>query len=810
MGISTAIGVISGLATLGDIMHGWIKNGTIEGGFAGFFDPDFDQEAAFNAMDGRFDGIDESLGKLETKIVSLMDDVDTLAADVEAQGRSLSTNIDSTALAEVRGEVYSVLARVSHFDERTDAAADLISQSSLAFGSAYELANDILSDSQATPEAIAAAVGTVTYALSARLVVAQTVEEGGHREGDVQQNVSDTVNVLDDLREHLRDALDIDVGLGHSSEKITEPSYYTVSEPIYWNFGPFGYIKVGEKQVTHRFDKVVGSSHTIEASVASDGFGSLPQDNLIEALSQITFWGAEVEGGKISFTTGWHGMTQTGGASFSLPDLESTDAFLESYSGTRSFDLTTYAGRQMLDAYLDFHVENLVLEDLGFGYGGAALQRASDTYRDISRSTEQDKNSGPVSGTQGDDYIKGSDGGDTIDGGDGNDVLVGHGGDDRLFGGDGNDILKGGTGNDRLYGGAGDDAYMGGAGNDRITDAGGDNDRARFDGQLAEHTLKMVGNQLHVSNGAETDYLTGIDFLQFDDVTIATGKIGTDGDDRISGTFQADYIHGGAGDDVLRGNSGDDWIVAGRGNDVIHGGHGDDTMDGGAGNDVFHDVGWTSDLYVASSGNDIIKDYYGSRDTIEFDGASADYSIVLTGVSQSWMGASPRVTVTGPDGITQMRGIEVLEFHDRTLNWRDIEQTLMVSEGADVATGTGLGEIIFGRGGNDVIDGRGGNDKLNGGEGIDILTGGDGEDQFIFDLGDRGVDTVTDFDATEGDVLVIRNTDGSTFEAAFLAERSEIDDYGRLLLDLDGDGADLPVHVANLSSDIVITEDLFV
>ncbi|MFN3389359.1 MAG: hypothetical protein ACK40O_10540 [Allosphingosinicella sp.] len=52
-----------------------------------------------------------------------------------------------------------------------------------------------------------------------------------------------------------------------------------------------------------------------------------------------------------------------------------------------------------------------------------------------------------------------------------------------------------------------------------------------------------------------------------------------------------------------------------------------------------------------------------------------------------------------------------------------------LTEGADVAMGTSLGDYIWGFGGNDELHGGGGDDSLEGGEGADRLVGGSGRDE---------------------------------------------------------------------------------
>lgn len=64
---------------------------------------------------------------------------------------------------------------------------------------------------------------------------------------------------------------------------------------------------------------------------------------------------------------------------------------------------------------------------------------------------------GPVrtSGTNGNDLILGTAGGQTLSGGAGNDCIVGGAGNDTIRGQGGNDVLIGGPGNDRCTAGAG-------------------------------------------------------------------------------------------------------------------------------------------------------------------------------------------------------------------------------------------------------------------------------------------------------------------------------------------------------------------
>ncbi|MCY4211823.1 MAG: hypothetical protein OXE97_12410, partial [Gammaproteobacteria bacterium] len=77
-----------------------------------------------------------------------------------------------------------------------------------------------------------------------------------------------------------------------------------------------------------------------------------------------------------------------------------------------------------------------------------------------------------ITGTVGDNIIRGSAANDRLNGGAGRDQLYGEGGDDILDGGAGVDVLNGGPGNDVLTGGPdGDFFYLyGDSGHDVITD----------------------------------------------------------------------------------------------------------------------------------------------------------------------------------------------------------------------------------------------------------------------------------------------------------------------------------------------------
>lgn len=87
---------------------------------------------------------------------------------------------------------------------------------------------------------------------------------------------------------------------------------------------------------------------------------------------------------------------------------------------------------------------------------------------------------------EGDDFLRGKSGNDTLFGGDGDDRVYGGANDDTLYGGKGDDGVRGGFGRDTLEGGAGRDKLFGEAGQD-ILKGGGSSDS--LDGGAGRDTL---------------------------------------------------------------------------------------------------------------------------------------------------------------------------------------------------------------------------------------------------------------------------------------------------------------------------------
>ena len=84
-----------------------------------------------------------------------------------------------------------------------------------------------------------------------------------------------------------------------------------------------------------------------------------------------------------------------------------------------------------------------------------------------------------ITGTSGDDELRGTSGADVICGRGGDDRIYGGAGSDRITGDRGRDVIDGGPGDDTIFGNLGDDVIDGGPGDDRINVVGGGRDIVR-------------------------------------------------------------------------------------------------------------------------------------------------------------------------------------------------------------------------------------------------------------------------------------------------------------------------------------------
>jgi len=251
-----------------------------------------------------------------------------------------------------------------------------------------------------------------------------------------------------------------------------------------------------------------------------------------------------------------------------------------------------------------------------------------------------------LTGNELDNYIRGSDGYDTIYGGDGNDTIYNvasdlvHGGGDSIHGGNGNDILHiAGDVTSSVYGDAGDDwlylnygshpSYaLGGTGNDNYVINNAKNSIQELPGEgvdtirttvtMSLKTYEMVNiHGVHLLIG-EVENLVMISNDNID-------GLGNELNNMMLGGAGNNLINGREGNDFISGNGGNDTLLGGNGNDYLYvataagGGVGVATLSGEAGNDVFYMGRYLTSNPAQTASNVIITDFTSGQDKIRFD-----------------------------------------------------------------------------------------------------------------------------------------------------------------------------------------------
>lgn len=254
------------------------------------------------------------------------------------------------------------------------------------------------------------------------------------------------------------------------------------------------------------------------------------------------------------------------------------------------------------------------------------------------------------------------------------------------------------------------------------------------------------------------------------------------GNDRIFSSVSYDLVTQfietltltGTADIDARGNSQVNTLVGNAGDNVLDGRGGADVMRGGAGDDYYavDDIGDVVDETDGMGGD------AGGHDKIVTEHLS---SISLTGLAANVEDVSTFVVtdaeVTGNELDNSIKGW----IGSDTLDGRGGNDILDGGGGNDRLLGGDGDDEFFGSYGDDQLDGGAGQDLLKGGTGLDQLTGGGDADIFWFS-GHNGnsffsslasMDTITDFDRAEGDLLeVLSYTYGDKDSLAFRGEVS--------------------------------------
>jgi Ca2+-binding RTX toxin-like protein len=370
-----------------------------------------------------------------------------------------------------------------------------------------------------------------------------------------------------------------------------------------------------------------------------------------------------------------------------------------------------------------------------------------------------------ISGTTGDDRLRGTPGTDVIVGQTGDDRISGLDGIDVICGGGGNDIIRGGNMEDRILGGGGADAIREGEGYGDLLDTSPAGIYVYVEGGPGEDRLFGGGGADALMGQGGDDQLRGGAGHERED----RGLFGGGGDDRIYGGKGQDELKGAPGRDLLRYGPGRD-----GGEEGFDSGPGRDRAYGGAGNDefCFTSISGRNDTYRGGSGNDHIcvsasrSTSFGGgpgRDLFRLVGSRRAVSISLDDERNDDLGC-PR----GCDGNDVKSDIEelIVRAPSGLLTGSEGDDEIRVSRGEESARFTviGLGgdDLLFGDGlGSDVIDAGAGNDRVLGGGGDDEIAGSTGDDDLRGEEGDDSLDGGDGVDRCDG---------GPDIDAAFACE----------------------------------------
>ncbi|MEH1873667.1 beta strand repeat-containing protein [Nostoc sp.] len=447
--------------------------------------------------------------------------------------------------------------------------------------------------------------------------------------------------------------------------------------------------------------------------------------------------------------------------------------------------------------------------------------------------------------------------------------------DDLIVGSSGNDTIDGsGSGNDTIDGGAGED-YLSFSYYSATQSMTSTFDAATNTGSITVGTSHVTYKNIEGLNIYGTAY---------DDLIV-----GTNGNDSLHGGNSGnDTIDGGTGDDLLSlynyttsdgitstfnvasntgsitvgtshityknieqlnisGTQYDDYIVGSNGNDTINGADGNNTIFGGAGNDYLSaDYSNGNNLLSGDDGNDSLSisgsynDYRGefSLDAVSgkntLNGGAGDDNLVTNyssgnnllsgGDGNDSLNASGSASLYSSYGVYTVSGNNTLDGgagSDRlSVDYSTGNNLLIGGDDNDTLTASGAS-------GKNTLMGGNGNDILIGGKGNDSLIGGAGTDTFVFNsYNNGGVDSISDFNATNeliqlsaagfgsdlspGSLKATQftlGTSATTNQERFIYNSAT----GGLFFDLDGSASRFTqVQFAQISGKVTLTEKNFV
>ena len=339
---------------------------------------------------------------------------------------------------------------------------------------------------------------------------------------------------------------------------------------------------------------------------------------------------------------------------------------------------------------------------------------------------------------------------------------------ENAIGSQNDDFLVGDSGDNRLDGGAGQDLFIGGGGADTFVFSNLDSVDTIRDFSFVEDQIEIKQSALDAVAGN----ITAISF-SFDSATSLLEASGT----TINGvglsaefTTSIAFLYEVTSFDVeqsvyisLDGTGNDDHLMGGAGHHHIDGGLGKDTIDYSSAHQ-----GVTVNLLTGTT----TEDGFGDTDTLfnleNVVGSQFSDSITGDHTANRLTGNNGSDRLDGRQGHDWLDGGEGNDFlrgfwgndtlyggnDNDSVHGGDDDDELYGNSGDDYLKAGSGDDYLDGDIGEDTLHGNAGNDTLIGGAGDDTLTGGTDADIFIFNK-TNGTDTITDFDASEGDKIQI-------------------------------------------------------
>ncbi|WP_341929606.1 S8 family serine peptidase, partial [Methyloversatilis discipulorum] len=335
-------------------------------------------------------------------------------------------------------------------------------------------------------------------------------------------------------------------------------------------------------------------------------------------------------------------------------------------------------------------------------------------------------------------------------------VLTGNSVANVLTAGAGNDTLNGGAGSDTLIGGTGNDTYVVDVSTDVITEyAGEGTDLVQ---SAATYTL---------SANVENLTLTGTAIINGTGNTLDNIIVGNSAANTLTGGAGNDTLDGGAGTDAFNGGAGDDTFIVDVTTEVVTEAlnEGTDTVMASVSYTLganVENLTLTGTAAINATGNTLANILIGNSANNTLNGGAGNDTL------DGGAGADQLIGGAGDD-VFRIDNVADVVIEGVDEGWDRIESSINLSLALNIEELVLVGNATIGIGNSQSnrIVGNALDNTLEGSIGADALLGGTGNDTYRFSKGD-GVDTITDNDATAGNLDIVEFTNVASTEVTAL------------------------------------------